>query len=60
MKYIGQILTGIGLIILVYVCLFHPSSLIQRAHIVLDACQESLPRDQRCVLTAVPEGAHDD
>ena len=29
-------------------------NIVTRAHEVLDSCQASLPRDQDCVLTAIP------
>lgn len=50
-----DILTGmvIGVAIFGTILIVTPGSLVHDVNKVLDECQQHLPRDQHCVLTAV-------
>ena len=52
---VGSFIAGIGIgLIAAWVLLAMPDSKISRYDIAIDECQQSLPRDQVCKITAVP------
>ncbi len=34
---------------------YFPGSLLKSAKIAIDECEKSLPRDQHCIISAIPE-----
>ena len=51
-KFIAGIFAGIFL----FIALLHtlPGSITKRANELIEECERSLPRDQHCVIMAVP------
>lgn len=44
-----------GVVIGLMVVNYFPGSLLQSAKIAIDECEKSLPRDQHCIISAIPE-----
>lgn len=46
---------AIGLIIGLVVFNYFPGTLLKSAQIAIEECEQELPRNQHCILSAIPE-----